>query len=186
MMIRIRIMNQRKMSSQAKSRMKASKFTIWEMNGERERRFRTGVRAILMVLIWCMIWRIEIDTFDYNGYKPPKGKSIAHNSIATDKAVYISLDIETGRENCGIIQLSAQIFRMLQHNSKMTSEIESECFDEYVMPSKDSIWDENYFKFMVCIEITLVSKEQMISLKYGDDISRSLTFMLILTYSYIF
>ena len=36
----------------------------------------------------------EIDTFDYNGYKPPKGKSIAHKWIATEKTVYISLDIE--------------------------------------------------------------------------------------------
>jgi len=58
----------------------------------------------------------EIDTFDYNGYKPPKGKSIAHKWIAAEKIVYISQDIESGGENCGIIQLSAQIFRMVQHN----------------------------------------------------------------------
>jgi len=31
------------------------------------------------------------------------------------KKQFISLDIETGGENCGIIQLSAQIFRMVQH-----------------------------------------------------------------------
>ena len=107
----------------------------------------------------------EIDTFDYNGYKPPKGKSIAHKWIATEKAVYISRDIETGGKNCGIIQLSAQIFRMVQHNSKMTSEIERKCFDKNIMPSKDSIWDE-----IICKEITLVSKKQMISLKYGADL----------------
>ena len=92
---------------------------------------------------------IEIDTFDYNGYKPPKGKSIAQKWIGTEKAVYILLDIETGGENCGIIQLSAQIFLMVQQSSKLTSEIERECLDE-------SIWDEDYFKYMVCIEITLV------------------------------
>ena len=28
----------------------------------------------------------------------------------------------------------------------MTSEIERECFDEYAMPSKDSIWDERLFQ----------------------------------------
>ena len=28
---------------------------------------------------------IEIDTFDYNGYKPPKGKSIVHKWIAAEK-----------------------------------------------------------------------------------------------------
>jgi len=36
------------------------------------------------------------------------------------KAVYVSLDVETGGENCGIIQLSAQIFRMVQHNDTAT------------------------------------------------------------------
>jgi len=72
--------------------------------------------------------------------------SIAHKWIKTEKPVYISLDIETGGENCRIILLSAQIFRMVQHNSKMTSEIEKECFDEYVMPSKDSIRDERLFQ----------------------------------------
>ena len=86
---------------------------------------------------------IEIDTFDY---KRPKGKSIAHKWITIEKAVYISLDIETGGKNCGITQLSAQIFRMVQHNSKLTSEIERECFVEYAMPSKHSIWDERLFQ----------------------------------------
>jgi len=106
-------------------------------------------------------------------------------------AVYISLDIETGGENCGITQLSAQIFLKLPHNSKKTSEIESECFDEYVMPSKTPFGTKNYFKYMVCIKITLVSKKQMISLKYGADLSRfvdfhanSHLFVYILTYKY--
>jgi len=81
----------------------------------------------------------EIDTFDYNGYKPPKGKYIAHKLIPTEKALYISLDIENGGENSGIIQLSAQIFPMVQYNRKLTSEIERECFDEYVRPSNDAI-----------------------------------------------
>ena len=138
---------------------------------------------------------IEIDTFDYNGYKPPKGKSIAYKWIATEKAVYISLDIETGGENCGIIQLRAQVFRMVQHNSKMTSEIERECFDEQVMPSEDSIQDERLFQIhglrrdhppiKEADDITEVWRRfTRGNLKF--DISRSLTFMLILTYSYIF
>ena len=39
------------------------------------------------------------------------------------KAVYVSLDIETGGENCGIIQLIAQIFRMVQHkNAKLSKQ----------------------------------------------------------------
>jgi len=63
----------------------------------------------------------EIDTFDCNGYKPLKGKYIAHKWIAIEKSLYISLDIENGG---GIIQLGAQIFPMVQHDSKSTSEIE--------------------------------------------------------------
>ena len=59
---------------------------------------------------WYRKENFEVDTFDYNGYKAQKGKSIAHKWIATEKAVYISLDIDTGGENCGIIELSAQIF----------------------------------------------------------------------------
>ena len=78
------------------------------------------------------------------------------------------LDIETGGENCGIIQLSAQIIRLVQHNSKLTSDTERECFDEYVRPSNDAIWD---FKYMFCIGITIALKKQMISLKYGADFS---------------
>jgi len=88
----------------------------------------------------------EIDTFDYNGYKLPKGKAIAHKWIAAEKSVCISLDMETGGENSGIIQLSAHIFRMVQHNSKLTSETERECFDEYVRPSIDAIWEKNIFE----------------------------------------
>ena len=82
----------------------------------------------------------EIDTFDYNGYKPhTKGKSIAHKRIVTEKPDYVSLDIQTGGENSGTIHLSAHIFRRVQHNSKQTSEIERECFDECIRPSNVAI-----------------------------------------------
>jgi len=36
------------------------------------------------------------------------------NEVQQKKSVYISLDIETGGENCGLVQLSAQIFHMVQ------------------------------------------------------------------------
>ena len=58
---------------------------------------------------------------------------------------------------------------MVQHNSKLTSEIEKKCFGEYVRPSNDAFWKKCYFKFMVCIGITLASKKQNIYLKYGAD-----------------
>jgi len=135
----------------------------------------------------------EVDTFDYNGYKPPKGKSIAHKWIATEKAVYISLDIDTGGENCGIIELSAQIFRTVQHNSKLTSEIKRECFDEYVRPSNGAIWDENLFQIhgfhrghpliKEADNITAVSHRFCTYMKF--NVSRLLTITLFLTYSFM-
>ena len=81
--------------------------------------------AYLVYELTDLIENIEID---YNGYKPSKRKSLAHKWIAIEEAVYISLDIENGGESCGIIQLSAQIFRMVQHYYKLTSDIERECF----------------------------------------------------------
>ena len=43
--------------------------------------------------------------------KPPRGKSIAHFDLTNNKVVFLSLDLETGGEYCGIIQLSGQLFR---------------------------------------------------------------------------
>ncbi len=37
-----------------------------------------------------------------------KGKSLAHYHIMQEQAVFVSFDIETGGENCGIVQISAQ------------------------------------------------------------------------------
>lgn len=42
----------------------------------------------------------------------PKGRSIAHHEINKNKLVFVSFDIETGGEYCGILQLSAEIIRM--------------------------------------------------------------------------
>ena len=41
---------------------------------------------------------------------PPKGKSIAHYDLKANRMVFVSLDVETGGEYCGIIQLSAELF----------------------------------------------------------------------------
>ncbi len=43
--------------------------------------------------------------------KPPHGKSITHFDLCNNKIVFLSLDLETGREYCGIIQLSGQLLR---------------------------------------------------------------------------
>ena len=49
--------------------------------------------------------------------------------------VFISVDLETGGERCGIIQMSAQIFR-IQNNE---AEVEINVFNEYVNPGLDAV-----------------------------------------------
>ena len=67
----------------------------------------------------------------------------AHELFKQEKLVYISFDIETGGEYCGIVQISAQIFRVVKHNSTYESNIEQENFDEHVKPPDDAIWDQH-------------------------------------------
>ncbi len=76
---------------------------------------------------------------------------------------------------------------MVQHKSKLTSEIDRECFDEYVMPSNDAIWDETLFqiyglhrdhpRIKEADDITEVWRRFCTNMK--SNISRSLTVMLI-------
>jgi hypothetical protein len=47
-----------------------------------------------------------------NHPKPPKGRSIAHNSLTDGSAVFLSVDIKIGGDYAGIVQLSAEIVRM--------------------------------------------------------------------------
>ena len=42
----------------------------------------------------------------------PKGRSIAHHNMAREGTVYVSFDIEIGREYCRILQLSAELVRV--------------------------------------------------------------------------
>ena len=46
----------------------------------------------------------------WRGVALPKGRSIAHNLLIANKIVFISFDIETGGEYCGILPLSAEVF----------------------------------------------------------------------------
>jgi len=122
-----------------------------------------------------------------------RSMTTASTKAATVEPLYISLDIETGGENSGIIQPSAQIFRMVQHNSKLTSEIERECFDEYVRPSNVAIWDENLFqihglhrdhpRIKEADNITAISRQFCAYMKFNT--SRSLAITLFLTCSFI-
>ena len=42
----------------------------------------------------------------------PKSRSLAHNKFVAKKVVFVSFDIETGGEYCGILQLFAEIVRV--------------------------------------------------------------------------
>ena len=76
----------------------------------------------------------------------PKGKSIAHHYLEHEKALFCSFDIETGGEFCGILQMSAQIFRVKNCNNKPNISIVEETFNHYVKPHDGAIWDPNATK----------------------------------------
>ena len=42
----------------------------------------------------------------------PKSRSLAHDKFKAKKAVFVSFDIETGGEYCGILQMYAEIVRV--------------------------------------------------------------------------
>ena len=71
---------------------------------------------------------------------PPKGKSIAHYDLEAKRIVFVSLDVETGGEYCGIIQLSAEIFR--KNNAGPSYNRVVEAFNHYVRPPDGTIWNE--------------------------------------------
>ena len=68
------------------------------------------------------------DNNDVDGTKIPRGKSIAHHTLF-HKAVFLSFDIETGGEKCGIIQISCECFQILNGEGERKG-----TFDEYVNP----------------------------------------------------
>ena len=43
----------------------------------------------------------------------PRNKSIMHWSFIENNTLFVSLDIETGGTHCGIVQLSAELFRLM-------------------------------------------------------------------------
>jgi len=68
----------------------------------------------------------------------PRGKSICHSLYTKNKLVFVSFDLEASGERCGIIQMSAQKFR-IQNNE---AEVKVNVFNEYVNPGRDAVWNE--------------------------------------------
>ena len=62
-----------------------------------------------------------------------KGKSPAHELIATGKVALVSFDVETGGEKCGVCQISAVAFD-LEGNSLCND------YDAFVKPPASAVW----------------------------------------------
>ena len=90
----------------------------------------------------------------------PRGRSKVHRLLKEKKLVFLSLDLETGGESCGIIQLSAEIVRVeLKRGGKSAAkdtlagltrgtgtfhEVSNPgagLFNEYVNPGDDAEWN---------------------------------------------
>jgi hypothetical protein len=73
----------------------------------------------------------------------PRNKSIAHHDLKDNNIVWCSLDLETGGEYCGIIQLSAELFRLNPADVTRSDYIrEPETFNHYVRPPDGTYWNE--------------------------------------------
>jgi hypothetical protein len=73
----------------------------------------------------------------------PCKKSIAHWDIANNRAVFVSLDIETSGTYCRIIQLSVEIFLVLydEHDPTARPMIchNNETFNKYINPGENAL-----------------------------------------------
>ena len=80
---------------------------------------------------------------------------MAHNIIRAKKAVFLSFDIETGGEYCGILQLSAEILRFdvipkrttkgetTTNDSIANIGRNTKAFNSYVNPGEGAIFGES-------------------------------------------
>ena len=108
----------------------------------------------------------DVDSDSSNGELPDVPPAI--NYIASNRAVFISMDLEHGGQDCGITQLSAQLFRFVNNTTDrrkrlVTSikekksyfehhEIIEEIFNKYVKPPSTAKWDQH------CINTTTLNK----------------------------
>ena len=89
-----------------------------------------------------------------------KGRSILHHHIKQEKVVFVSLDLESGGERCGIVQLSAEILRpeLDRAAGKVTKDVlasvkrdgtlyhpetnpDAGVFNKYLNPGEDAEWE---------------------------------------------
>ena len=94
---------------------------------------------------------IATPTKNYDAPSIPKGRNEhAYHYIDRGKAIFLSLDVETGGEYCGILQLSAEICRMIikqDGSSKLKDKAtdirrDTNTFNKYVEPAEGAIFAE--------------------------------------------
>ena len=93
--------------------------------------------------------------------RPPRGRSILHGHLNDGRVKFLSLDLETGGEECGMIQLSAEFVRPKLNRGGKTAAKDSlasldrgedvfhaqnnpqgTVFNEYVNPGEDAEWND--------------------------------------------
>ncbi len=76
----------------------------------------------------------------------PQGKSIAHKHLEAGEVAFLSFDVETGGELCGIVQISCQIFCFAlpasSTSSSQTITTNEDLFNKYVRPQEGAIWSQ--------------------------------------------
>ena len=85
------------------------------------------------------------DPEDIEDFKTRKN-SLIHDHVEAGTAIFVSFDIETGGEECGILQISAECFTLEQDVCKYGGQRFSDTFDSYVKPSDSAVWSEHATK----------------------------------------
>ena len=70
-------------------------------------------------------------------------KSHINDHVAEGRCVFIFLDMETGGDNCGILQISAEAFTMDTDINKSGGVKLPEVFNSYVKPPSNAIWSSH-------------------------------------------
>ena len=64
---------------------------------------------------------------------------IIHDYVEDGIALFVSFDIETGGDDCDILQISAEYFTLDKDSSKHGGRRISNTFDSYVKPAESAI-----------------------------------------------
>ena len=69
--------------------------------------------------------------------------SIIHDEVKNGQVVFISFDIETGGDDCGIVQLSSECFILSSNGDEGGGRRLKQTFESYVQPHESAIWSKH-------------------------------------------